>query len=108
MIDFAAFEQVDIRAGTIRHAAPNAKARHPAYVLQIDFGPLGVQTSSAQLTERYTPDDLVGRQVLAVVNFAPKRVAGVVSEVLVLACVGVGGTVLLAPDAPVPNGSRVA
>lgn len=108
MIDYAAFEQVDIRAGTIVHAEPNAKARIPAYVLRIDFGPLGVRTSSAQLTEHYAPADLVGKQVVAVVNFAPKRVAGVVSEVLVLACVGAGGTVLLAPDAPVANGSRVA
>lgn len=108
MIDYAAFEQIDIRAGTVLHAEPNAKARHPAFVLRIDFGPLGVKTSSAQLTERYTPDELVGKQVLAVVNFAPKRVAGVVSEVLILACVGDGGTVLIAPGMPVPNGVRVA
>lgn len=108
MIDFADFERVDIRVGTVLSAAPNPAARRPAYVLRIDFGPLGVRTSSAQLTEHYTPEALVGRQVAAVVNFAPKRVAGVKSEVLVLASVGAEGTVLLAPTQPVADGARVA
>ncbi len=107
-IGFADFERVDVRVGTVLSAETNPKARRPAYVLRIDFGPLGVKTSSAQLTERYEPEDLVGRQVAAVVNFEPKRVAGVGSEVLVLASVGEDGAVLLSPTQPVGNGSRVA
>lgn len=103
------FLQVDIRAGTVLAATPHPSARKPAFVLQIDFGPLGVKTSSAQITEHYAPDDLIGRQVIAVVNFPPKRIAGVISEVLVLAAVDeAAGTILLAPERPVPNGARVA
>lgn len=97
-----------MHVGTVRSAAPNEKARHPAYVLEIDFGPLGMRTASAQLTERYAVDDLIGRQVVAVLNFPPKRVAGVKSEVLVLAAVDeVAGTTLLAPTHPVADGTRV-
>ncbi|HYE57007.1 MAG TPA: tRNA-binding protein [Rhodothermales bacterium] len=107
-IEYAAFERLDIRVGTVLSAERNPQARRPAYVLRVDFGPLGVKTSSAQLTEHYDPSDLVGRQVIAVVNFEPKRVAGVKSEVLVLASVGDDGTVLLSPTRPVQNGSRVA
>ena len=102
------FDLIDMRIGTISAAALNPKARTPAYVLTIDFGPLGTKTSSAQLTEHYSPDDLVGRQVVAVMNFAPKHIAGVRSEVLVLASVGSDGTVLLAPTMRVTNGSRIA
>lgn len=107
-IDFEDFLKVEIRAGTVLSAAVNPKAQRPAYVLTLDFGPLGVKTSSAQITEHYAPEDLVGRQVVAVVNFPPKRVAGVTSEVLVLAVVSErDGTVLLAPTQPVENGARV-
>lgn len=102
------FFQVDIRVGRIVAVALNLKARKPSYRLELDFGPLGRRTSSAQLTALYTPDDLVGRQVLAVVNFPPRRVAGVESHVLVL---GVsdpdGGVILLATEREAPLGARV-
>src|SRR3954453_13498416 len=78
------FFEVDVRVGRITAAALNPKARKPAYRLEGDFGPLGQRTSSAPLTELYTPDDLIGRQVLAVVTSPPRRVAGVESQVLVL------------------------
>lgn len=106
-IDFHDFEKVKMHAGTIVSAAINEKARKPAYVLEIDFGELGIKLSSAQITEHYTPADLINRQVIAVLNFSPKKVAGVVSEVLVLACVTQDGTILLHPSKTVPNGSPV-
>lgn len=108
-IDFEHFSKVAMHVGTVRSAVPNAKARTPAYVLEICFGPLGTRTASAQLTERYAPGDLVGRQVVAVLNLPPKRVAGVTSEVLVLAAVDeAAGTTLLAPTHPVADGTRIA
>lgn len=108
-IEFPDFIKVDIRTGTIVQAQLNPKAKKPAYVLTVDFGALGVKTSSAQLTENYAAHDLVGKQVIAVVNFPPKRVAGVVSEVLVLAAVSeTYGTVLLEPGMRVENGVRIA
>ena len=108
-IEFEDFQRVRIHAGTIVEATLNPKARVPAYVLRIDFGPLGLRTSSAQITRNYTAEELVGRQVVAVMNFPPKRVAGVKSEVLVLGTVsGDGGVVLLAPTRPVANGLPVA
>ncbi len=103
-----AFQQVDIRLGTILAAAPNAKARMPAYILDIDLGPLGVKRSSAQLTDHYTAEELVGRQVLCVTSLPPKRVAGVKSEVLVTGFPDEHGHIVLATvDAPVPNGNRL-
>lgn len=106
---FEEFQRIRIHAGTVVEAAPNPKARVPAYVLRIDFGPLGMRTSSAQVTRNYTPEELVGRQVVAVLNFPPKRVAGVKSEVLVLGTVSdEEGVVLLHPTFPVANGSAVA
>lgn len=103
------FERVDIRVGRILTAAPNPKAQKPAYVLTVDFGSdLGVKTSSAQLTVHYEPEQLVGMQVLAVVNFAPKRIAGVKSEVLVLGLPDEqGAVVLLTPTREVPLGGRL-
>lgn len=103
------FGRVDIRVGRVLQARENPEARKPAYVLVVDFGPdLGTRTSSAQLTEHYSPRDLVGRLVLAVVNFAPKRIAGVVSEALVL---GVdaprGGVRLVVPDGDAAPGTRL-
>ena len=97
----------DLRVGTITACAVNAKARKPAYVLTLDFGPLGLRTSSAQITHLYTPESLIGRQVLAVVNFAPRKIADVVSDCLTLAVDGEGGLVLLGVERPVPNGQRV-
>jgi len=108
-IDFDHFLGVEIRAGTVLEAELNAKARVPAYRLSIDFGPCGVKTSSAQITANYGADELVGRQVVAVLNFAPKRVAGVKSEVLVLGAVSdEHGVVLLEPTFAVENGARIA
>lgn len=105
-----AFGILDLRIGTVLGATPFAEARKPAIKLEIDFGPeLGVKRSSAQLTRRYQPEVLVGRQVVAAVNLGVRKIAGYVSEVLVLGGVPEeGDVVLLAIDAPVPNGTRVA
>ncbi len=109
-IDFEDFQKVEINIGTIVEASLNVKARNPAYVLRIDFGEkLGVKTASAQLTENYQPQDLIGLQVSAVMNFPPMRIAGIKSEVLVLAGVCEdNGTVLLHPSKPIENGTQVA
>jgi tRNA-binding protein len=107
-IHFEQFLAVDVRVGRVLSASLNPKARKPAYVLVIDFGPLGQRTSSAQITANYTPEELVGRQVVAVCNFPPRNVAGVTSEVLVLAAVcPERGTVLLSPSQPVQEGVRI-
>jgi tRNA-binding protein len=108
-IDFEDFARVDIRVGTVIGAALNPAARKSAYVLEIDFGPeLGRKTSSAQLTELYAPEQLQGRQVAAVVNFPPKRIAGVKSEVLVLGFPDAESRVVLVTvDHPVPDGGRL-
>jgi tRNA-binding protein len=103
------FAKVDVRIGTVLSAAPNPAARKPAYVLEIDFGPaIGRKKASAQVTEHYTPEQLVGRQIAAVVNFAPKQIARVISEVLVLGAPDADGrVVLLNVDHPVPDGARM-
>ena len=108
-IEFEDFLKIDVRAGTVLSAAPNPAARKPAYVLEIEFGPeIGRRTTSAQLTELYTPEELIGRQVAAVVNFPPKRIAGVRSEVLVLGFPDADGqVVLIGVDRPVPDGGRL-
>ncbi len=103
--DFAA---LDIRIGTILEANPASKTHQPAYQLKIDFGELGVLTSSVQVTDHYQPQELIGRQVIAVVNFPPKRVGGFESQVLVLGVYQSDGSVrLLQPDSPVENGARL-
>lgn len=103
------FATLDMRGGTIVSTEPFPEARKPAYKLSIDFGqPIGVKHSSAQLAVRYSSDELVGKQVVAVVNFPPKRIAGFQSEVLVLGVPDENGdTVLLMPASPVQNGVRV-
>ena len=102
------FEKLDIRVGRVVRAEPFPEARRPAYRLWVDFGPLGQKRSSARVTDRYRPEELVGRQVVCVVNFPPKQIGPFVSEVLVLgAYAGNGEVVLLAPDAAVEPGARV-
>ncbi len=103
------FERVDIRAGTILGAEPLKGARKPAYKMRIDFGPgIGERTSTAQITLVYRADELIGTQVCAVVNFAPKQIAGFMSEVLVLGMNDLDGNVVLVrPQYPVPNGTRL-
>ena len=108
-IDFDQFLAVDIRVGTVLSAEPFPEARKPAYKLVIDFGPsIGVKKSSAQITERYTLDELPGRKVAAVVNFPPRQIGKFMSEVLTLGFADPDGAVILfAPDHAVPNGSRL-
>jgi len=106
-IEFDEFLKVDMRVGRILTAEPLTGARVPAYKLTVDFGALGVKQSSARVTDLYTAGNLPGRLVVAVVNFAPKRIAGFLSEVLVLGLDGDGGVVLLAPEREVVPGRRV-
>ncbi|MGI6036667.1 MAG: tRNA-binding protein [Limnochordia bacterium] len=102
------FQQLDIRVGVVIDVQDFPEARKPAYKLQIDFGELGIKTSSAQITQLYTKEELVGRQVIAVVNFPPLRVAGFVSQVLVLGALNDAGVVLLQPERPVAPGDKIA
>ena len=108
-IPFRDFERIDIRVGTVVAAKPYPEARKPAIKLWIDFGAeIGVKTSSAQLTIHYTPEILIGRQICAVVNFAPRQIGLFMSEVLILGMPdGDGEVVLLHPDQPVPDGGRL-
>lgn len=103
------FQRVDVRVGRILSAEPLEGARKPAYKLRIDFGPeFGVRQSSAQITVLYTPEELVGRLVMGVVNFPPRRIAGFRSEVLTLGVSDASGAVaLIAPDRDVPLGARL-
>ena len=108
-ISFDDFLKVDIRLGRVTRAEPYPEARKPAIKLWVDFGPeIGEKKSSAQITAHYTPDALVGRQVLAVVNFPPRQIGKFVSEVLVLGLSdAAGGVVLIGPDRDVPPGGRL-
>lgn len=108
-ISFNDFKQVDIRVGRITHAESFPEARNPAIKLWVDFGAeIGVKKSSAQITEHYAPDDLIGRQVMAVVNFPPRQIGPFMSEVLVLGAADDAGQIsLIAPDHTVPLGARM-
>lgn len=108
-ISFAEFEKVDIRVGTIVEVEPFPEARNPAFKLKIDFGPeIGVKKSSAQITVHYTPETLLGRQVLGVVNFPPRQIGPVRSEVLTLGFEDENGAIVLAAvEQGVPNGKKM-
>lgn len=108
-ISFDDFMKVDIRVGRITRAEPYPEARKPAIKLWVDFGPeLGEKKSSAQITAHYDPDMLIGRQVMAVVNFPPRQIGRFMSEVLVLGLPdATGEIVLIGPDSPVPDGGRM-
>ena len=102
------FDKLDIRAGTIIEAKFFEKARRPAYKLKVDLGSeIGIKQSSAQITDCYKPEDLVGKQVLAVVNFPPRQVADFMSEILVLGTYSKQGVVLIKPDQQVENGDKL-
>lgn len=108
-ITFDQFLAVDIRVGTVIAAEPFPEARKPAFKLTIDFGPaIGTKRSSAQITEHYAPDELIGRQVAAVVNFPPRQIGPMMSEVLTLGFPDAAGAVVLfSPTKAVPNGGRL-
>jgi tRNA-binding protein len=107
-LTWAEFEKVDMRVGVVVDAQPFPEARHPAYRLWVDFGPLGVKRSSAQITQRYAAPELIGRLVIAVVNFPPKQIGPFVSEVLVLGAYDERGEViLLRPDFEVSPGATI-
>ncbi len=107
-ITWADFERVDMRVGVVVDARPFPEAKRPALKLWVDFGPLGVKRSSAQVTDRYAPAELVGRRVIAVVNFPPKQIGPFVSEVLVLGAYDEQGhVILLRPDFDAAPGSKI-
>ena len=108
MATFEDFLKLDIRAGTVVEAKVFRKARKPAYQLKVALGEeLGIRKSAAQITEHYTPEELIGRQVLCVVNFPPRQIADFMSEILVLGTYSEGGVVLITPDRPVRNGDKL-
>jgi tRNA-binding protein len=102
------FTKVEIRVGTVLTAEPFPEARKPAYKLTIDFGERGIRKTSAQITKLYAPDDLIGKQVVAVVNFPKKQIANIQSECLVLGAVQGDEVTLLSTEREVPNGLRIA
>lgn len=109
MLTWSEFEKVEMHVGTILTAEDFPKARNPAYQLTIDFGPMGIKKSSAQITKLYSKEELPGRQIIAVTNFPPKQIADFMSECLVLGSVGPDKEVtLLRVDTPVENGLRIA
>src|SRR5687767_9270276 len=106
-VSFEDFSNLDIRAGTIISVEEFPEARKPAYKLTIDFGEAGIKKSSAQITELYPKDDLLSKQVVAVVNFPPKQIGKFISECLVLGVYNKDGVVLLQPGKPVQNGEKI-
>lgn len=108
MINWNDFEKIDMRVGTILTVNDFEKAKKPAYQINIDFGPLGIKKSSAQITTLYSKEELIGRQVIAVVNFPPKQIANFISECLVLGIYNAdNNVVLLQPSLAVANGDKI-
>lgn len=101
------FAKVDMRIGTITHAESFQEANKPAYILNVDCGELGLKKTSAQITDFYDPGDLLGKQVIAVVNFPPKQIATIQSECLVLGVLSTNGVTLIGPDQQVANGLKI-
>lgn len=102
------FEKVELRAGTILEVLPYPEARKPAYKIKADFGDSGVKWSSAQITKRYSPDELIGQQIIGVVNFPKKQIGKFMSEFLVTGFADEDGNIVLStPQSPVPNGSKL-
>lgn len=108
MIDLEDFNKVDMRVGTIIEASLNKGARKPAYKLKIDLGELGIKNSSAQITKLYTPDELIGKQVIVVVNFEPIKIADIKSEVRILGVETNDGVVLLDLERKIENGLKIS
>ncbi|MFW5994062.1 MAG: tRNA-binding protein [Bacillota bacterium] len=108
MAKFKDFQKLDIRVGEIVSAEDFPEAHDPAYKLEVDFGQeIGKKQSSAQITEHYQPDELIGKQVLAVINFPPKQIANFISEVLVLGTYSDGGVILITPDKKASKGDKL-
>lgn len=106
IIEWVDFEKIDFRSGTIVDAKPFEKARKPSYILHVDFGEkIGIKKSSAQITEQYTVEELIGMQVIAVINFEPKQIGPIMSECLVCGCYTKNGVVLITPSKTIDNGS---
>ena len=101
------FSKIDMRVGTIVSAEPFEKAKRPAYILRVDFGELGIRKTSAQITKLYEAEQLVGKQVIAVVNFPPKQIANIMSECLILGAVNGDDVTLLTPEREANNGLRI-
>jgi len=109
MINIEDFSKLDLRVGTILKAEILEKAKTPAYYLEIDFGNMGIRHSSAQITDLYTPQDLIGKQIVSIINLPPKKIAGKTSEVLVLGANSNNNkVVLLSPQREIPNGAKIS
>lgn len=106
-ITWGDFSKIDMRVGTIVSAEPFEKAKRPAYILRVDFGELGIRKTSAQITKLYEAEQLVGKQVIAVVNFPPKQIANIMSECLILGAVNGDDVTLLTPEREANNGLRI-
>tara|TARA_A100000164_G_C21841071_1_gene740144 strand:- start:533 stop:859 length:327 start_codon:yes stop_codon:yes gene_type:complete len=107
MIDYSTFEKLDLRVGTILNVKNFPKAKKPAYQLEIDFGSIGILRSSAQITNRYGLKELIGKQIIAVVNIGIRKIAGFESQCLVLGATDNEEVILLAPESKIPNGKQV-
>lgn len=106
-ISWGDFEKIEMRVGTIIEAEVFREAKKPAYKIRIDFGPYGIKKSSAQVTRLYQPEELIGKQVIAVINFPPKQIANLKSECLIMGVVDEAEVTLIGPGKPVANGLRI-